>query len=149
MDTPTLGLMLGSGWMIVCSGADVPVRSRVPETVADGVRLVEIYHGIRFFEGPTWNPRGGKLDFTASSRPPEHEGPRRGAGECQGAVTRVPPPSAGGDLPARQRAGEEGECRGGGPRGSSRPTARRRSDSPGGSGGDARVSGRATDHRGP
>ncbi len=108
MDAPTYWLMLGSGRMIVGSGADVPVRTRVPETVADGARLVEIYRGIRFFEGPTWNPRGGKLDFTASSRPPEHEGPRRGTAECQGAVTRVPSPSAGGDQPARQARARKG-----------------------------------------
>jgi gluconolactonase len=37
----------------------------MPATVADGARLVEVYGDPRFFEGPTWDPAGGQLLFTA------------------------------------------------------------------------------------
>ena len=37
----------------------------LPATVADGAKLVEEYADERFFEGPTWDPRGKKLYFTA------------------------------------------------------------------------------------
>ena len=37
----------------------------VPETVAPGAKLVELYGDDRFFEGPVWEPVGKKLYFTA------------------------------------------------------------------------------------
>ncbi len=37
----------------------------IPDTVAPGAELVELYGDDRFFEGPTWDPAGKKLYFTA------------------------------------------------------------------------------------
>lgn len=37
----------------------------LPDTVAEGATLVEVYSDPRFFEGPTWDPASGKLFFTA------------------------------------------------------------------------------------
>ena len=37
----------------------------MPPTVVKGSQLVEVYSDDRFFEGPTWEPRSGKLYFTA------------------------------------------------------------------------------------
>ena len=37
----------------------------MPPTVAKDSQLVEVYSDDRFFEGPTWEPRSGKLYFTA------------------------------------------------------------------------------------
>lgn len=42
-------------------GQDVPL----PPTVAPGAELVEVFADDRFFEGPTWDPKHGKLLFTA------------------------------------------------------------------------------------
>lgn len=44
-------------------GAEPPV----PATVAEGAKLVSIYHDERFFEGPAWDPASKKLYFTAFS----------------------------------------------------------------------------------
>jgi gluconolactonase len=45
--------------------AEVPAEEPLPETVAPGAALVEIYAADRFFEGPTWDPATGKLYFTS------------------------------------------------------------------------------------
>lgn len=37
----------------------------MPPTVVKGSQLEEVYSDDRFFEGPTWEPRSGKLYFTA------------------------------------------------------------------------------------
>ncbi len=37
----------------------------IPATVAGGATLVSVYHDARFFEGPAWDPKSGKLYFTA------------------------------------------------------------------------------------
>lgn len=37
----------------------------MPPTVASGATLVEVYQDDRFFEGPTWDPKTGKLLFTS------------------------------------------------------------------------------------
>lgn len=37
----------------------------MPSTVAEGAKLVSVYHDERFFEGPAWDPKTGKLYFTA------------------------------------------------------------------------------------
>jgi gluconolactonase len=37
----------------------------LPPTAAEGAQLVEEYAANFFFEGPTWDPAGGKLYFTA------------------------------------------------------------------------------------
>jgi len=54
------------GWIValpvVAAFAEDPP---LPETVAPGVELVELYADGRFFEGPTWEPVGEKLYFTA------------------------------------------------------------------------------------
>lgn len=39
--------------------------ARMPGTVAEGAKLVVEYDDPRFFEGPTWDPKGKKLYFTA------------------------------------------------------------------------------------
>lgn len=45
----------------ITDAADPPA----PETVAAGAKLVEVYAADFFFEGPTWDPKGRKLYFTA------------------------------------------------------------------------------------
>jgi gluconolactonase len=37
----------------------------MPSTVAEGTKLVSVYHDERFFEGPAWDTKTGKLYFTA------------------------------------------------------------------------------------
>src|SRR5690348_14815403 len=44
----------------------------IPATVADGAQLVSVYHDERFFEGPVWDPKTGKLYFTAFGEPKEN-----------------------------------------------------------------------------
>ncbi len=39
----------------------------VPPTVAERSPLVQVYAGESFFEGPTWDPKSGKLYFTSFS----------------------------------------------------------------------------------
>jgi gluconolactonase len=39
--------------------------SAMPATVAEGAKLVSVYHDDRFFEGPVWEPKSNKLYFTA------------------------------------------------------------------------------------
>ena len=41
------------------------VLTGIPATVASGATLVSVYHDSRFFEGPAWDPKTGKLYFTA------------------------------------------------------------------------------------
>ena len=44
----------------------VKAETPVPETVAPGAKLTEVYvDETIFFEGPTWDPKGQKLYFTA------------------------------------------------------------------------------------
>ncbi len=40
-----------------------------PSTVAAGAKLVSVYHDGRFFEGPAWDTKTGKLYFTAFDGP--------------------------------------------------------------------------------
>lgn len=47
----------------VASAEDV--ARGIPSTVAEGAKLVSVYSDDRFFEGPVWEPRTGKLYFTA------------------------------------------------------------------------------------
>ena len=44
---------------------DKPAPAQMPDTVAAGAALVEVYGDPRFFEGPTWDPGTKKLYFTA------------------------------------------------------------------------------------
>src|SRR5580692_233269 len=44
----------------------------MPSTVADGAKLVSVYHDDRFFEGPAWDTQTGKLYFTAFGSPQEN-----------------------------------------------------------------------------
>lgn len=37
----------------------------LPSTVADGAKLISVYHDDRFFEGPAWDPKTARLYFTA------------------------------------------------------------------------------------
>ncbi|MBS0267138.1 MAG: SMP-30/gluconolactonase/LRE family protein [Planctomycetes bacterium] len=48
------------------------VATGVPETVADGAKLVSVYSDDRFFEGPVWDAKSGKLYFTAFGQPQEN-----------------------------------------------------------------------------
>ena len=49
---------------------DVPAGT--PATVAEGAKLISVYHDDRFFEGPVWDPKTGKLFFTAFGQPKEN-----------------------------------------------------------------------------
>lgn len=49
---------------------DVPAGT--PATVAEGAKLISVYHDDRFFEGPVWDPKTGKLYFTAFGQPKEN-----------------------------------------------------------------------------
>ncbi|MBI3863796.1 MAG: SMP-30/gluconolactonase/LRE family protein [Planctomycetia bacterium] len=51
--------------------ADGPATG-MPATVADGAKLVSVYHDDRFFEGPVWDAATGKLYFTAFGSPQEN-----------------------------------------------------------------------------
>src|SRR5262245_19799440 len=48
--------------------APLSAAEPMPRTVADGAKLIEVYSDERFFEGPTWDPAGKKLHFTAFAR---------------------------------------------------------------------------------
>jgi gluconolactonase len=48
------------------------IKTGTPSTVADGAALVSVYHDGRFFEGPVWDPKTGKLYFTAFGQPQEN-----------------------------------------------------------------------------
>ena len=39
-----------------------------PETVSPTAKLIEVYSGNEFYEGPTWDPESGRLFFTAFHR---------------------------------------------------------------------------------
>ena len=45
------------------------VLTGMPATVVSGAKLVSVYHDDRFFEGPAWDPKTGKLYFTAFAGP--------------------------------------------------------------------------------
>jgi len=47
----------------VAPAQDVPAK--MPATVAEGAKLVSVYSDDRFFEGPAWDTKSGKLYFTA------------------------------------------------------------------------------------
>lgn len=50
----------------LASAALFAAEPAIPATVADGAKLVEAYVAEKvFFEGPTWDPQGKKLYFTA------------------------------------------------------------------------------------
>lgn len=53
---------------VVLVGLAAAGAPAVPDTVAPGATLVEVYRDDRFFEGPTWDPKGQKLYFTAFGR---------------------------------------------------------------------------------
>jgi gluconolactonase len=54
-------------FVVVCLAHSIaPAADQaVPKTVAPGAKLVEVYAAKSFFEGPTWDPAGGKLYFTS------------------------------------------------------------------------------------
>lgn len=53
--------------LLVCMLGAAPAIAAdpLPETVADGAALLEVYGDERFFEGPTWDPQNKRLLFTA------------------------------------------------------------------------------------
>src|SRR3712207_2848589 len=53
---------LACGAVVVAAGEEHPP---VPRTVVEGAKLVEVYAADSFFEGPTWDPRAGRLYFTS------------------------------------------------------------------------------------
>ncbi|MBW3539102.1 MAG: SMP-30/gluconolactonase/LRE family protein [Planctomycetes bacterium] len=50
---------------LVATGSVAAGEPPVPETVAPGAKLVEVYAADAFFEGPVWDRKGEKLYFTA------------------------------------------------------------------------------------
>lgn len=54
-------------WFLI-SPALPAAEPPTPETVASGAKLVEVYAEDCFFEGPTWDPAGGKLYFTSFAK---------------------------------------------------------------------------------
>ena len=50
--------------LLICSSLCAEGPPGLPPTVADGASLVELYAADHFFEGPTWDPKTGKLYFT-------------------------------------------------------------------------------------
>src|SRR4051794_9106301 len=69
MATPFRWLVLGLSSLVVIlrgAGGAAAETPPVPETVAEGAKLAVAYHAEDwFFEGPTWDPHGRKLYFTA------------------------------------------------------------------------------------
>lgn len=51
--------------LITCHTALCADEPPLPQTVAPGARLTEVYADDSFFEGPTWDPKTGKLYFTS------------------------------------------------------------------------------------
>src|SRR5690349_19159449 len=62
---PATALVLPIGLGAPIPAAAQDVASGVPSTVAAGAKLVSVYHDERFFEGPAWDTKSGKLYFTA------------------------------------------------------------------------------------
>src|SRR5258708_20331019 len=60
---PVLFLLTVLGTERMARGQDV--AAGMPSTVAEGAKLVSVYHDDRFFEGPAWDPKTRKLYFTA------------------------------------------------------------------------------------
>jgi gluconolactonase len=56
---------------VVLGGAGRPEGFPVPETVAPGAKLVEVYRGSELFEGPTWDTQGKRLYFSAIGKSKE------------------------------------------------------------------------------
>jgi gluconolactonase len=50
---------------VVISRVGISADTAMPSTVANGAKLVEVYSGKQFFEGPTWDQATKKLLFTA------------------------------------------------------------------------------------
>jgi len=48
-----------------CLGIARAALAQVPATIVEGAKLVSVYSDDRFFEGPAWDPKTGKLFFTA------------------------------------------------------------------------------------
>jgi gluconolactonase len=64
--------LVGIGVVIVSAGP-APPKARpeafpLPETVAEGAGLVEVYRSAHVHGGPSWDPRTGKLYFTTAGR---------------------------------------------------------------------------------
>jgi len=51
--------------LAILGGSALAKEPGMPPTVAPGAQLVEVYGADSFFEGPTWDPKGGKLYFTS------------------------------------------------------------------------------------
>ena len=60
-----LGLLLIAGVTFPTVAARGQVNTGMPAVVADGAKLVSVYQDDRFFEGPVWDTKTGKLYFTA------------------------------------------------------------------------------------
>jgi sugar lactone lactonase YvrE len=60
---PAFVLLTAWGAPIRASAQDA--QAGMPATVAAGAKLVSVYHDDRFFEGPAWDAKTGKLYFTA------------------------------------------------------------------------------------
>jgi len=62
--------------LLVCARPGIlaadDVLTGTPATVAQGAKLVSVYHDDRFFEGPVWDTKTGKLYFTAFGQPKDN-----------------------------------------------------------------------------
>jgi gluconolactonase len=58
-------MMVAIGWCFLSGAGAWAAEAPVPETVSPGATLVELYAAESFFEGPTWDPKTGKLYFTS------------------------------------------------------------------------------------
>jgi gluconolactonase len=64
MKNISLIVVLGAA-LITCRTTLTAAEPPLPPTVAPGAKLVEEYAADSFFEGPTWDPKTGKLYFTS------------------------------------------------------------------------------------
>ena len=73
MKQKNLVLWITLAWAVTTTLA-AHAQTSMPSTVAPGAELVEIYHDDHaFFEGPTWDPAGEKLYFTAFFSKPRNQ----------------------------------------------------------------------------
>jgi len=61
----TLASILFAAVLHVTTVSTTAEAETLPETVAPGAKLVEVFSSDAFHEGPTWDPKTAKLYFTA------------------------------------------------------------------------------------
>lgn len=58
-------ILIGVACLFLLPGLIAAAEPTMPKTVVGGAKLVAVYGDERFFEGPTWDPTGQQLYFTA------------------------------------------------------------------------------------